>query len=120
MPNTLPQLFRALVSAFHHNAASSEVDQLAGEFTAQVARYLYETKSRERKLCVVEEDALYRYENVHLFLAAYGLGLTKRKHSRAAVYFVGVRILPRKPHGDEFVGRVEVRRVKPVRVEVGA
>ena len=122
MSDILPQLFRALVSAFHDDAATEKVDVLAGEFTAQVARYLYETKSRERTLCVIRGDALCHYENVHLFLAAYGLGLTKKRHAKAEVYFVGVRILPRKSRGDEFVGRVKAHRIKvePVQVEAEA
>ena len=119
MPDTLPQLFRALVSAFHRDAAAEGVDHLASEFTAQVARYVYETKSRERKLCVVEENALYHYENVHLFLAAYGLGLTKKRHAKAEVYFVGVRILPRKSHGDEFAGRMHVKKLRKKSAQSG-
>ena len=75
MPDTLPQLLRALVSAFHRDAATGEVDYLASEFTAQVARYLYETKSRERTLCVMRGDALCRY----LTCAADGIRLGQQK-----------------------------------------
>lgn len=107
---SLTHLFQQLSQAFHHDASSSLVDDLAIDFTTQVAHTLYEHKVSTISLCLIKPESLRQFEGIHLLLAHYGLCLTKRLRQQQDAYVIGVRLTSRYPHADELTGRVRIKR----------
>ncbi len=75
--------FRALSSAFHHDAASPEVDVLAADLAAQVG-------SSRHPLCIglVRKDAVRKLYGLVYLLDGYGVTLRQRHREGGEGVFV--------------------------------
>lgn len=99
--------FRALSSAFQHDAASSTVDTLAAELAAQVGR-----ESHALLLGLVRRDAVRKFYGLVYLLDGYGLTLRQRHRERGDGVFVYAE---RKAAAvSEFEGAAVVERVTEI------
>lgn len=91
--------FRALSSAFQHDAAGSEVDLLAADLAARVG-------SSRHPLCVglVHKDAVRKFYGLVYLLDGYGLTLRQRHREGGEGVFVYAERKEAAP--SEFAGAV--------------
>lgn len=100
--------FRALSSAFQHDAASAEVDALAADLAARVG-------SSPHPLCLglVRKEAVRKFYGLVYLLDGYGLTLRQRHREGGEGVFVYAERKSEVP--SEFVGAVvQARRDAPV------
>lgn len=105
--------FRALSSAFHHDAASAEVDVLAADLAARVGSSRY-------PLCVglVRKDAVRKFYGLVYLLDGYGVTLRQRHREGGEGVFVYAERQERAQF--EFEGAVVSERRTPERAPVYA
>ena len=106
--------FRALSSAFHHDAASAEVDVLAADLAARVG------SSRHPLLVgLVRKDAVRKFYGLVYLLDGYGVTLRQRHREGGEGVFVYAERQERAQ--SEFIDAVvSERRTTPERAPVYA
>jgi len=100
--------FRALSSAFQHDAASAEVDILAADLSARVG-------SSAHPLCLglIRKEAVRKFYGLVYLLDGYGLTLRQRHREGGEGVFIYAERKPEVP--SEFAGAVvQARRDAPV------
>jgi hypothetical protein len=88
----LSDQFRNLCVLFALDAAAPNVEQLALDFTANVAARLHAAHTSRLQLLVCHDWQVGRLAGIHYYLTSFGFGLTL-KQINSGDYVVGIRLL---------------------------